>query len=164
MSKSRVIQIFGDIDAKQIERILHELQILNKQSSKPIEMRITSSGGFIPLGFAIYDAIRLSKAPVETVVYGEACSMAAVILQAGKRRKATVQSRILIHQVFGQSEGSPKELRVGLKEYLRQQKQIFELLAEKTGKDKKKIARDCQREFFMSAEEALKYGLIDEII
>lgn len=161
---ARIIQIFDEIYGKQTEKVLGELRMLNEKSSESIEVRITSPGGSISLGFAIFDAIRLSMAPVETVVYGEACSIAAIILQAGVQRKATAYSRIMIHQAFGQSEGSPKDLRVDLKELQREQKQIFQLLAEKTGKNIKKITKDCQREFYMSAKEALEYGLINEII
>lgn len=164
MAKSRIIQIFGEIDSKLTEKVLDELRMLNEKSNEPIEVRITSGGGDVIFGLTIFDAIRLSKAPVKTTVYGEACSIAAVILQAGIERRATAQSRILIHQVFGYSEGSPKELRNDLKEAQRLQKQIFQLLAEKTGKTIKQIASGCRRASMMSAQEALRYGLIDGII
>lgn len=137
-----------------------------KDPAKDIRLYINSPGGSVTAGLAVYDTLRFVKCDVETICIGQAASMAAVLLAAGTpgKRGALPNSRILLHQVFGGSQGMAADVKIQTDELLRMRDLLIDILAEHTGKTKKKVARDTDRDCFMSAEEALDYGVIDRIV
>jgi len=146
--------------------IAQMLFLAAKDPAKDIRLYINSPGGSVTAGLAVYDTLRFVKCDVETICIGQAASMAAVLLAAGTpgKRGALPNSRILLHQVFGGSQGMAADVKIQTDELLRMRDLLIDILAEHTGKTKKKVARDTDRDCFMSAEEALDYGVIDRIV
>jgi len=132
---------------------------------KPISLYINSPGGFVTAGLAIYDTMQFLKAPVATTVVGQAASMAAVLMAGGtkNRRTALPNARIMIHQPWGGVEGQVTDIEIHTKELQRIKKLLNDILSEHTGQPIEKIERDTDRNFFMSPDEALNYGLIDKV-
>jgi ATP-dependent Clp protease protease subunit len=137
-----------------------------KDTAKDIRLYINSPGGSVTAGLAVYDTLRFVKCDVETICIGQAASMAAVLLAAGTpgKRGALPNSRILLHQVFGGAQGQATDVKIQTDELLRMRDLLISVLAEHTGNTKKKVAKDTDRDCFMSAKEALEYGVIDRII
>ncbi len=127
---------------------------------------INSPGGVITAGMAIYDTMKLIKSDVSTICLGDAASMGAFLLSGGTKGKrlALPNSRIMIHQPLGGAKGQATDIEIEAKEILRMKKMLNELLAEHTGQKVDRIKKDTERDNFMTAEEALEYGLIDKII
>ena len=127
---------------------------------------INSPGGVITAGMAIYDTMKLIKSDVSTICLGDAASMGAFLLSGGTKGKrlALPNSRIMIHQPLGGAKGQATDIEIEAKEILRMKKMLNELLAEHTGQKVERIKKDTERDNFMTAEEALEYGLIDKII
>lgn len=142
------------------------LFLASKDPAKDIKLYINSPGGSVTAGFAIYDTIRYVKCDVATICIGQAASMGAVLLAAGTqgKRSALPNARILIHQVLGGVQGQATDVKLQTEELLRVRDRINYILAEHTGKSEKKIAKDTDRDYYMSAQEAVDYGLIDRII
>ena len=167
--KDRIIFLNEEINADVASIIVATLLYLNlKNSDESISIYINSPGGTVTNGlFTIYDTIQRIEAPVETVCVGEAYSAAAVILAAGEKgkRKAYPNSKIMIHNIqvsgiWGDSKDIEREARLITNE----NKKLLEVLARHSGNTLKKITKDCTNDFYMSAEEAKKYGIIDEIL
>jgi ATP-dependent Clp protease protease subunit len=135
-------------------------------AAKDTAKYINSPGGSVTAGLAVYDTLRFVKCDVETICIGQAASMAAVLLAAGTpgKRGALPNSRILLHQVFGGAQGQATDVKIQTDELLRMRDLLISVLAEHTGNTKKKVAKDTDRDCFMSAKEALEYGVIDRII
>ena len=129
-------------------------------------MYINSPGGSVTAGLAIYDTMQFVKPPVSTLCVGQAASMGAVLLAAGakERRYGLPHSRIMIHQGSGGFEGPPTDMEIYAKEALRLREVLNEILAKHSGQQIKQIAKDTERDYFMSAAEAVEYGLIDEVL
>ncbi len=165
--EDRIIFLRHPIDDEVANVIIAQLLFLAaKEPSKDIQLYINSPGGSVTSGLAIYDTIRFVACDVATICIGQAASMGAVLLAAGTpgKRSALPNSRILIHQVLGGAQGQAIDVQIQTEELLRVRDRINEILATHTGKTVKRIAKDTDRDYFMSAKEAQEYGLIDRII
>ncbi len=165
--KDRVVFIGGAIDDEVANLIIAQILFLQSQDGKDdIRLYINSPGGTVTAALAIYDTMQHVKPDIETICVGQAASAAAVLLAAGKKGKrfALPNSRIMIHQPMGGAEGQASDIAIAAKEILRVKETLSEILARHTGKTKTKIEQDSERDRFMSASEAQKYGIIDEVI
>jgi len=165
----RKIIISDAIDNKIAERVIRSLYILDGiDKEKPITIIINSPGGDVFSGFAIFDTMRLIKAPVITLVAGFAASMGSIIMLGSKkgRRYATKNSKVLIHQplIGGVFQGRATEIEIQAKEIQETKERIINLYVEETGQTREKIAKDIEMDYWMTAESAVEYGLIDKII
>ena len=155
-----------------IDRYVAELVTAELRFPEPEEpaddgsLYINSPGGSVTAGMAIYDTMQFIRPPVSTLCLGQAASMGAVLLAAGEkgRRYALPHARILIHQPHGGAQGQAIDIDIQAREILRAREEINNILARHTGQNLKKIEKDSDRDFFMSAEQAVEYGLIDEVI
>jgi len=165
--KQRVVFITGEIDEKKADAVVAQLLYLESlDGSADITMYINSPGGMVTAGLAIYDTMQLVKPDVATVCIGQAASMGALLLAAGaaKKRAALPNARMMIHQPLGGAFGPATEVEIQTQEILRLKKRLNEILVEHTGKPFDKVAHDTERDFYLSADEAKKYGLIDKVI
>ncbi len=165
--RERIIFLGSEIDDDVANSIVAQLLLLDSENpEKDIMLYINSPGGVITAGMAIYDTMKLIKADVSTICLGDAASMGAFLLSGGTKGKrlALPNSRIMIHQPLGGAKGQATDIEIEAKEILRMKSMLNELLAEHTGQKLETIKKDTERDNFMSAEEALKYGLIDKII
>ncbi len=142
------------------------LYLQSEDPKKDIEFYINSPGGAVTSGMAIYDTMQMLSCHVKTYCVGQAASMGAVLLAAGTpgKRFALPNARIMIHQPLGGAEGSAADIHIQATEILRVRKNLNEILANHTGQPIEKIERDCDRDYFMSAEEAKTYGLVDSVL
>ncbi len=165
--KERIIFLGTAIDDHVANLVIAQLLFLEAEDpEKDIMLYINSPGGMVSAGLAIYDTMQYIKPDVCTICVGQAASMAAVLLAAGAKGKryALPHSRIMIHQPMGAFQGQATEVEIQAKEILRLRDILNEILAKHTGQDKKRIAKDTERDFYMSSEEAQKYGIIDHIL
>jgi len=165
--KDRIIFIGTPIDDTVANLIIAQLLFLQSEDgSKDINLYINSPGGSVTAGLAIYDTIQFVKPDVCTYCIGQAASMGAVLLTAGTKGKrfALPYSRIMIHQPWGGMQGTASDISIHAKEILRMKEELNQVLSNHTGKSLKDIEKDSDRDFFMSAQEAKEYGLIDEVI
>ena len=165
--RERIVFLGSEIDDDVANSIVAQLLLLDSENSeKDIMLYINSPGGVITAGMAIYDTMKLIKADVSTICLGDAASMGAFLLSGGTKGKrlALPNSRIMIHQPLGGAKGQATDIEIEAKEILRMKTMLNTLLAEHTGQKIETIKKDTERDNFMSAEEALKYGLIDKII
>jgi ATP-dependent Clp protease, protease subunit len=163
----RIVFLGTPIDEGVANIIIAQLLFLEAESpEKDIYLYINSPGGSVYAGLAIYDTMRYLKAPVATMCMGMAASMGAVLLAAGNtgKRSALPNSRILIHQPSGGSQGTAADIEIQAKEILYARERLNRILAEHTGQDVDRIAEDVDRDRFMSPEEAKEYGLIDHVV
>lgn len=165
--KERIVFVGTEINDEVANLIIAQLLFLEAEDSKKdIYMYINSPGGVVTAGLAIYDTMNFIKAPVSTICLGQAASMGAVLLTAGEKGKRFTlpSSRIMIHQPLGGAQGQATDIEIQTKEILRLKKFLNNILQTTTGQPIKKIETDTDRDFFMSGEEAVKYGLVDEVI
>ena len=165
--RERIIFLGSEIDDDVANSIVAQLLLLDSENpDKDIMLYINSPGGVITAGMAIYDTMKLIKADVSTICLGDAASMGAFLLSAGTKGKrlALPNSRIMIHQPLGGAKGQATDIEIEAKEILRMKTMLCTLMAEHTGQTVDKIKQDTERDNFMTAEEALKYGLIDKIV
>jgi len=165
--KERIIFLGSDITEVVADVVMAQLIFLEyEDSEKDITIYINSPGGYISAGLAIYDTIQFIKPDVSTICIGQASSMAAVLLAAGKKGKrfALPHSRIMLHQPIGGVTGQATDVAIHAKEIIRIKDTITEILIEHTGQKSDIIRKDTDRNFFMNAQEALDYGIIDEIL
>ncbi|AEH22886.1 ATP-dependent Clp protease proteolytic subunit [Thermodesulfobacterium geofontis OPF15] len=165
--KERIVFIGTTIDENVANLVIAQLLYLEAEDpDKDIMLYINSPGGLVTAGLAIYDTIQYIKPDVCTICVGQAASMAAVLLAAGTKGKryALRHSRIMLHQPIGAFQGQATEVEIQAKEILRLREIITEILSQHTGQPKEKIKQDTERDFYMSAEEALEYGIIDKIL
>lgn len=165
--KERIIFLGTEINDDVSNLIIAQLLFLQSEDAeKDISIYINSPGGMVTSGMAIYDTMQFLKCPITTYCVGQAASMGAVLLCAGTKGKrfALPNARIMIHQPLGGSQGQATDIEIQTKEILRMKKRLNEILADHTGKPIKTIEKDTDRDFFMSAEEAVKYGLVDEVV
>jgi ATP-dependent Clp protease protease subunit len=165
--KERIIFLGTEINDDVSNLVIAQLLFLQSEDAeKDISIYINSPGGVVTAGMAIYDTMQFVKCPITTYCMGQAASMGAVLLAAGTKGKrfALPNSRIMIHQPLGGSQGQATDIEIQTKEILRMKKRLNEILADHTGKPLKTIEKDTDRDFFMSAEEAVKYGLVDEVV
>ena len=165
--KDRIIFIVGGIDDYVANLVVAQLLFLESEDpKKDIFMYINSPGGVITSGLSILDTMNYLKCDVSTVCFGQAASMGAVLLSCGAKGKrfALPNSRVMIHQPLGGARGQATDIEIQAKEILTLKEKLNRILAEKTNQSLKKIASDTDRDYFMNAEEAVKYGLVDEVL
>lgn len=165
--KDRIILLGGPVTDELANAIVAQLLFLSADDpEKDIQLFINSPGGSITAGMAIYDTMQLVKPDVQTHCIGMAASMGAFLLAAGAKGKrfALPNSEVMIHQPLGGAQGQATDIEIRAKRILRMRENLNKLLAEFTGQPLKKVEQDTDRDNFMSAEEALKYGLIDKVI
>jgi ATP-dependent Clp protease protease subunit len=165
--KDRIIFIGTPIDDNVANLLIAQLLFLQMEDvNKEINIYVNTPGGSVTSGLAIYDTIQFVKCEVATYCVGQATSMGALLLAAGTKGKryALTHSRIMIHQPWGGVSGAASDISIQTKEILRLRDKINEILSKHTGQDLEKIKKDTDRDYFMSAQEAKDYGLIDEVI
>ena len=165
--KDRIIFIGTQIDDQVANLVIAQLLFLEAQDpDKDIFVYINSPGGVVSSGLAIYDTMQFIKPDVSTMCVGQAASMGAFLLSGGARGKryCLPHARIMIHQPAGGTQGQASDLEIYTQEILKTKQLLNKILAENTGQDLKRIEKDTDRNFFMSAQDAKKYGLIDDII
>lgn len=165
--KERIVFLGGPIDDALANTIIAQLLFLEHQDpKKDILLYINSPGGSVTATLAVYDTMQYVKCDVSTLCLGMAASGAAVLLAAGKKGKrfALPNAEILLHQVMGEAGGQATEIEIAARQILRVKKQLNQLLAKHTGQPLAKIAKETDRDFWLSPEEAKKYGIVDEII
>ena len=164
--EDRVVFLTGEINDQVADLIVAQLLFLEgKDSAKDISLYINSPGGSVSAGFAIYDTMNYIRCDVSTICVGMAASMGAFLLSSGAKGKrfALPNSKIMIHQPLGGAQGQASDIAIQAEEILRTKKRLNEILAANTGQDLAKIEFDTDRDFYMTAEEAEKYGLVDKI-
>jgi ATP-dependent Clp protease protease subunit len=166
MLQSRVVMVSGEVDPELAERVVSQLLVLDGISKEPIKVVISSPGGHVDSGYAIHDVMRFIEAPVMAIGVGWVASIAVpILLGAPKARRFTLpNTRFLLHQPSGGAGGQAADIRIEAQEILKIRKRINELIALETGQNMEKVGRDSDRNFWMSAEEALAYGLVARII
>jgi ATP-dependent Clp protease protease subunit len=157
----------GEINDLTADLVVAQLLFLDGQDTeKDISLYINSPGGSVTAGLAIYDTMQYVKCDVQTICLGQAASMAALILTAGAAGKRLVlpSSRVLIHQPWGGAQGQARDIGIQAQEILRLKKLIIDYFVKHTGKDSETIARDMERDFYMPANEAVLYGVADQVL
>lgn len=165
--KDRIIMVSGEVNDDMANAIIAQLLFLDAQDSeKDIYMYINSPGGSVSAGLAIYDTMNFVNADVQTIVMGMAASMASVLATAGTKGKrfALPNSEIMIHQPLGGAQGQSTEIQIAAKHILKTRKLINQILADGSGQDIETINKDTERDNFMTAQQAVDYGLIDGIM
>jgi len=165
--KDRIIMLSGEINDAVASSIVAQLLFLEAQDpDKDIYFYINSPGGVITSGFSIFDTMNYIKPDINTICIGQAASMGAFLLSSGTKGKrfALPNARIMIHQPLGGAQGQATDIAIQAEEILRMKEQLNKIMAKNCGKTPKQIEKDTERDNFMSSAEAVKYGLIDEVI
>lgn len=165
--KDRIIFVDGEITDLNADLVVAQLLYLESENpDKDISMYINSPGGSVTAGLAIYDTMQYVKCDIQTICIGQACSMGALLLAGGTegKRFSLPSSRVMIHQPSGGVRGQESDITVQAKEILRLKKLSIEFLAEKTHKTYEEIAKDIERDYFMTSEEAKEYGIVDKVM
>ena len=165
--KERVIFLVGEVNDQTANLVVAQLLFLESENpEKDISFYINSPGGSVTAGMAIYDTMNFIKPDVSTLCCGFAASMGAFLLAAGAKGKrfSLPNSKVMIHQVLGGARGQATDIEIHARDILRTKDQMNRILAERTGQPLEKIQRDTERDYFLTADEAKDYGLIDEVI
>ena len=165
--KDRIVFVGGEVEDGMANAIVAQLLFLQAADpQKEISMYINSPGGSVTAGLAILDTMRMVKCPVATYCVGQAASMGAILLAAGEkgRRHALPHSRIMIHQPWGGAQGKASDIEITAREILRLKDILNGILAESSGKTPEEVARDTDRDYFMSAEDAKEWGIVDKVL
>ena len=165
--KDRIVMLSGEIDDAVASSIVAQLLFLEAEDpDKDIYLYINSPGGVVTSGFSIYDTMNYIKPDVSTICIGQAASMGAFLLSCGAKGKryALPNSRIMIHQPLGGAQGQATDIEIQAKEILRRKEILNGILSQNSGKDLAQVEKDTDRDFFMSAEDAVQYGLIDQVL
>jgi ATP-dependent Clp protease protease subunit len=165
--KDRIIFLGDSVDEHTGNIVVAQLLFLESEDpEKDIHLYINSPGGYVSSGLAIYDTMQYIKCPVSTICLGHAASMAAVLLAGGATGKRFVlpNARIMIHQPLGGVQGQATEVEIHAREILKLRERLNDILVKHTGQSKKKVRADTERDFYMSPEEAVEYGIVDKVI
>ena len=164
--RDRIIMLSGEIDDNLANSVVAQLLYLDSINHDTISLYINSPGGSITAGMAIYDTMNYVKSNVSTICIGMSASMAAFLLSCGQKglRYALPNSEVMIHQPLGGAQGQATEIKIAAEHILKLKERINKILSKNTGQDLEKIQNDTERDYFLSAEEALDYGLIDKVI
>ncbi len=165
--KDRIIFLSGPIDDSVANVVIAQMLFLESENpDKDIHLYINSPGGSVTAGMAIYDTMQYIKPDVSTICVGLAASMASILLMAGKKGKryALPHSEVMIHQPLGGYEGQASDIAIHAKNILRIREEMYDVIVKHTGKDKETVAADTDRDNFLTAEEAQKYGIIDQVV
>lgn len=167
MLKDRVIFLTGQVEDHMANLICAQLLFLESENpDKDIYLYINSPGGSVTAGMSIYDTMNFIKPNVSTICMGQACSMGAFLLSAGEKGKRHVlpSARVMIHQPLGGFQGQATDILIHAEEIKGMKKNLTKIIADNSNHTLKKVTSDCERDYFMSAEETLKYGLVDSVI
>lgn len=164
--KNRIIFLFGPINQDTVADIVPRLLVMNSLGTEPIKLFLNSPGGEVTAGLAIYDTMRFIQAPVYTICIGQAASMATWLLAAGApgNRVATENAQIMIHQGRTLMGGTYADLKISMEEFERIQQRMVNILSRHTGKKDVEIVKSIDRDYWMTPEEALEFGIIDRIV
>ncbi|MDZ4860106.1 MAG: ATP-dependent Clp protease proteolytic subunit [Candidatus Hydrogenedentes bacterium] len=165
--KTRTIVLAGQVDQEMAERVISQLFVLDTESHEPIRVIVTSQGGHVDSGYAIHDMLRYVESDVFCIGAGWVASIAVPILLGARKKENRVSlpnTRFLLHQPSGGAGGQLQDIRIEAQEILKIRQKINELIAKETGQKVEKVALDSDRNFWMSAEEAMKYGIISRIV
>lgn len=164
--KDRIIIICGEINDTNSNIVVAELLYLDSLNHNDISIYINSPGGSVTAGMAIYDTMNFIKSKVITICVGMAASMAAFLLSSGEKGKrfALPNSEVMIHQPLGGAEGQATEIKIAAERILKLKDKMNKMLAKNTGQSLKKISEDTERDYFLDAQEAVKYGIVDKIL
>ncbi|MFZ2189263.1 MAG: ATP-dependent Clp endopeptidase proteolytic subunit ClpP [Candidatus Magasanikiibacteriota bacterium] len=165
--KDRIIFLGSEIDDGVANAVIAQMLFLaNQDPEKDIKLYINSPGGSVTAGLAIYDTMQYIKPDVSTICIGMAASMASVLLAAGAKGKrfSLPNSEVMIHQVMGGMQGQASDIKIHAERILKIKERLNEILSKHTGKELKTVEKDSDRDYFMSAEEAMKYGVVDKVI
>ena len=165
--KDRIIFLDGEITDANADLVVAQLLFLEGENpEKEISMYINSPGGSVTAGLAIYDTMQYVSCPIRTLCMGQACSMASLILAAGSKGKRSIlpNARVMIHQPYGGAEGQATDIIVANRELQRIKEVTTKILSKHTGKNKNEILRDIERDYYMDAEEAMRYGIVDFVV
>lgn len=165
--KDRIIFLGTEVNDQVANVIVAQMLFLESEDpDKDIYLYINSPGGVITAGMAIYDTMQIIRPDVSTICMGQAASMGAVLLAAGAKgkRRCLPNARVLIHQPLGGTRGQAADIEIQAKEILRMREVLNQILAERTGQSYERIARDTDRDYILSAQEAVEYGLVDEVL
>lgn len=165
--KDRIVFLDGPISDATADLVVAQMLFLESQDpEKDINLYVNSPGGSVTAGLAIYDTMQYIKPDVSTICMGQAASMAALLLTAGAdgKRRGLPSSRILVHQPWGGVQGQATDIGIQAREIVRLKKMLIDYFARHTGKTTEKIAADLERDYFMSAQESVEYGIIDEVL
>ena len=165
--KDRIVFVTGPIDDNMANVVIAQLLFLESEDpDKDIHLYINSPGGSVSAGMAIYDTMQYIKPDVSTICMGMAASMASVLLAAGApgKRFALPYSRVMIHQPLGGARGQATEIEIHAREILKTRERLNKILAERTGQPLERIQHDTERDYFLSAQEAKDYGLVDSVL
>lgn len=164
--KTRTIMVNGEVDQELTEKVLAQLVVLDAESHDPIRVFITSQGGHVDSGYAIHDMLRYVESKVVAIGIGWVASIAVPILFGANKedRYSLPNTRFLLHQPSGGAGGHVSDIRIEAQEILKLRERINQLLADETGQPLDKIVKDCDRNFWMTSQEALEYGLVSKII
>ena len=165
--KERIIFLGGEIDDEVANAVIAQLLFLDSQDpKKDIQLYINSPGGSVTAGLAIYDTMQYVKSDVSTICIGIAASMGAVLLAAGSKGKRYIlpNSEVMLHQVMGGARGQAVDIAIAAKQIIKTKDRLNQILAKHTGQEMKQVEKDADRDFFMSAEEARGYGVVDKIL
>jgi len=165
--KERIIFLVGEVNDQTANLVVAQLLFLESENpDKDISFYINSPGGSVSAGMAIYDTMQFIKPDVSTLCIGFAASMGAFLLAAGEKGKrfSLPNSKIMIHQVLGGARGQATDIEIHARDILKTREQMNRILADRTGQSFEKIARDTERDYFLTADESKEYGLIDQVI
>jgi len=164
--KSRTVMVYGTVDQELAEKVIAQLLMLDNDNNDPIRAVITSPGGHVDSGYAIYDMMNFVKSPVITIGAGWVASIAVPIFLGGDKdlRFSLPNTRYLLHQPSGGAGGQAADIRIEAQEILKIRTRINKLLADETGQPVEKVAKDSDRNFWMNAEEAVEYGIVKKIV
>ena len=164
--RDRIIMLSGEIDDNLANSVVAQLLYLDSINHDTISLYINSPGGSITAGMAIYDTMNYVKSNVSTICIGMSASMAAFLLSCGQKglRYALPNSEVMSHQPLGGAQGQATEIKIAAEHILKLKEKINNILSKNTGQDLEKVQNDTERDYFLSADEALDYGLIDKVI
>lgn len=165
--KERIVFLVGPVNDQTANLVVAQLLFLESENpDKDISFYINSPGGSVSAGMAIFDTMNFIKPDVSTMCLGMAASMGAFLLSAGTKGKrfSLPNSKVMIHQPSGGSQGQATEIEIAAREIIKTREQLNKILAERTGQPLERIARDTERDYYMSADEAKEYGLVDQVI
>lgn len=164
MLKSRIVYMLGPVEDMMANSICAQLLLLDNESVAPISLYINSPGGVVTAGMSIYDTMNHIKSPVHTICMGQAASMGAFILSSGDYRSSLPSSRIMVHQPSGGASGQATDIEIHAKEILRMKQELTSIMAKNSGRTYEEMYNACERDNFMSAQTAMEFGLIDNVI
>lgn len=166
MLKARTVLVNGEVDQELAQKVISQLVVLDSDSHDPIKVLVTSPGGHIDSGYAIHDMMKFIESPIITIGAGWVASIAVPIFFGAPKgsRYSLPGTRYLLHQPSGGAGGVAADIRIEAQEIIRIRKRINEMISEETGQSVEKITKDSERNFWMTAKEALDYGIVDKII